>query len=79
MYSKGYLPTANQTHKTVIEFAKLILEDAYHALLAKLNRLRRRRHNFIYDSKNHVNDEEALSALETAKKLIAEIKKMIKL
>lgn len=77
MYSKGYLPTANQTHKTIVEFTKLVLGDEYHGLLAKFNRLRRRRHSFIYDSENHVNHEEAQSALETAKKLIAEIKAKI--
>ena len=79
MYSQGYLPTANQTHKTIIEFTKAILGEEYQDLWAKFNRLRRRRHNFIYDSKNHVNNEEALSALETAKKLIVKIKVMIEL
>ncbi len=79
MYSKGYLPTTNQTHKTIIEFTKIASGDQYHDLLAKLNRLRRRRHNFIYDSENHVNLQEALSALETAQKLIVQIKAMIKL
>ena len=77
MYSKGYLPTTSQTHKTIVEFTKLVLGGEYHDLLAKFNRLRRRRHSFIYDSENHVNHEEALSALETAKKLIAEIKAKI--
>ena len=77
MYSKGYLPTTTQTHKTIVEFTKLVLGDEYHDLLAKLNRLRRRRHSFIYDSENHVNQEESLSALETAKKLITEIKAKI--
>src|SRR3989338_5375978 len=77
MYSKGYLPTTQQTHKTIIEFTKLVLGDEYHDLLAKFNRLRRRRHSFIYDSENHINHEEAQSALETAKKVIVEIKARI--
>ena len=77
MYSKGYLPTAVQSHKTIVEFTENVLGDQYHDLLAKFNRLRRRRHNFIYDSKNHVNEEEAQSALDTARKLINKIKSMI--
>jgi len=77
MYSKGYLPTTTQTHKTIVEFTKLVLGDEYHDLLAKFNRLRRRRHSFIYDSENHINHEEAQSALETAKKVIVEIKARI--
>ena len=77
MYSKGYLPTASQTHKTIVESAGIILGERLQDLLAKFNRLRRRRHHFIYDSKNHVNQEEASAALETAKKLIAEIKSIV--
>ena len=78
VYAKGYLPTANQSHKTVVELAGVILGKEYDDLISKLNRLRRRRHNFIYDSQNHVNTEEADAALETAKKLINKIKASVK-
>ena len=78
MYAEGYLPTTNQTHKTIIEFIRIRLGDDFHELVAKFNRLRRRRHHFIYDSENHVNMEEAQSALETARKLIDKIKLIVK-
>lgn len=78
VYAQGYLPTANQSHKTVVELAGMILGKEYDDLVSKLNRLRRRRHNFIYDSQNHVNTEEADAALETAKKLINKIKASLK-
>jgi len=29
MYSKGYLPTAKDSHKTIIEFTKLVLGEQY--------------------------------------------------
>src|SRR3990167_3862129 len=54
MYSKGYLPTTKRTHKTIVEFTKLILGHEYGVLVSKFNRLRRKRHDFIYDSKNHI-------------------------
>ena len=78
MYAQGYLPTTNQSQKTIVEFTNISLGSDYHELVAKFNRLRRRRHGFIYDSKNHVNAEEAKSALETAKKLIDQITSLIK-
>jgi len=78
MYAQGYLPTAHQTHKTLVEFAKAFLGEKYSNLVAKLNRLRRRRHSFIYDAKNHVNMEEARSALAAAKELIVQIKKIVR-
>ncbi len=73
MYSKGYLPTTKRTHKTIVEFTKLILGHEYGALVSKFNRLRRKRHDFIYDSKNHITHSEAKSSLDTAKKLIDKI------
>ena len=73
MYSKGYLPTAKRSHKTIVEFTKLILGDEYHVLVSKFNRMRRKRHDFIYDSKNHITYPEVKSSLETAKKFIGEI------
>ena len=78
MYAQGYLPTANQSQKTIVEFTNISLGSDYHELVTKFNRLRRRRHGFIYDSKNHVNLEEAKSALETAQRLIDRIAVLIK-
>ncbi len=78
MYSKGYLPTTKRTHKTIVEFTKLILGHEYGALVSKFNRLRRKRHDFIYDSKNHITHSEAKSSLDTAKKLIDKIIDLVK-
>ncbi len=77
MYYKGYLPTAFQTYKTIVDFTKILMGFDYHDLVAKFNRLRRRRHSFIYDSENHVNIEEAKSALATARKMIGRIQQMV--
>ena len=78
MYSKGYLPTTKRTHKTIVELTKLILGHEYGALVSKFNRLRRKRHDFIYDSKNHITHSEAKSSLDTAKKLIDKIIDLVK-
>lgn len=73
MYSKGYLPTALRSHKTIIEFAKLSLGSEYENLIVRFNRMRRQRHDFIYDSKNHITLHEAKISIETGRKLIDEI------
>jgi len=78
MFSKGYLPTAKNSHKTIVEFIKLMLGDEFHSLISRFNRMRRRRHDFIYDSKNHITSHEARSSLEAAKKLINEIIALVK-
>ncbi|MFH1768345.1 MAG: HEPN domain-containing protein [Candidatus Omnitrophota bacterium] len=78
MFSKGYLPTTSNAHKTIVEFMKILLKGEYQETVAKFNRLRRRRHDFIYDSKNHVNFQEAKNALDTARKLINKIVSLVK-
>jgi len=78
MYSKGYLPTTKRSHKTIIEFTKLLLGHEYYVLVGKFNRLRRKRHDFIYESKNHVTHSEAKSCLETAKNLVEKIIDLVK-
>jgi uncharacterized protein (UPF0332 family) len=78
IFSKGYLPTAKNSHKTIVELTKLMLGEEYNSLTSRFSRMRRRRHDFIYDSKNHVTSHEAKSSLEAAKKLIHKIVDMVK-
>lgn len=73
MYSKGYLPTAKNSHKTIVELTKLILGDEYDSIINRFSRMRRQRHDFIYDSKNNITPHEAKSSIDTAKRLIDEI------
>jgi uncharacterized protein (UPF0332 family) len=73
IYSRGYLPTAKKSHKTIIELTKQILGNDYEKLIAHFSRMRRRRHDFIYDSKNHITPHEATTSIATAAKLIDEI------
>ena len=78
MYSKGYLPTAQRSHKTIVEFTKLTLGIEYESLIGRFNRMRRRRHDFIYESKNHITYPEAQSSLDSAQELINKIIALVK-
>ena len=78
MFAKGFLPTTKRSHKTIVEFTKLILGYEFDILVSKFNRLRRKRHDFIYDSKNHITHSEAKSSLDTARKLINKIGDLVK-
>lgn len=77
MFAKGYLPTVKRSHKTIVEFARLILGDEYGNLIGRFNRMRRKRHDFIYDSVNDITTNEVKSSIETAEKLISEINNII--
>ena len=78
MFSRGYLPTTKQSHKTIVEFTKLIVGKSYENLVNRFNRMRRQRHDFIYNSKNHITSNEAKSSIKTAKQLIEEIIILVK-
>jgi uncharacterized protein (UPF0332 family) len=73
MYAKGYLPTTKRSHKTIVEFTQLSLGAEYENLVSRFNRMRRQRHDFIYDTQNHITLHEAELSIETAKKLIEQI------
>jgi len=73
MFSRGYLPTTKNSHKTIMEFTGSILGDKYKDLMLRFNRMRRKRHDFIYDSQNHTTLSEATSAIKTAKELVEKI------
>jgi uncharacterized protein (UPF0332 family) len=77
MFSQGYLPTTKSSHKTIMEFTRLSLGDEYQDLLLRFNRMRRKRHDFIYDSQNHTTLSEARSAISTAKELIEKIAALV--
>ena len=78
MFSQGYLPTAKQSHKTIVEITSLILGTEYETLINRFNRMRRRRHDFIYDAINQITGSEVKAAIDTAKKLIDNIADRIK-
>ena len=35
MFSKGYLPTVKNSHKTIVEFTRMILGDQYEDITGK--------------------------------------------
>ena len=73
MFSQGYLPTTKSSHKTIMEFMRLTLGEESQSLLLRFNRMRRKRHDFIYDSQNHTTESEASSAIKTAREFIDKI------
>jgi uncharacterized protein (UPF0332 family) len=70
MYAHGYLPTATRSHKTVVDFTGIVLGDEFDDLFRRFNRMRRRRHDFIYDALNNISETEVKSSIKAAKRFI---------
>lgn len=77
MYSKGFLPTTKNTHKTIVEFTKYTLGTDFYNLINRFDRLRRLRHNFIYESENNITLSEVNRATELAEELFIKIEEII--
>ena len=58
-------------HVTIIEFAAKHLGKEFKNLVAMFDRMRRKRHQAIYDVTGFISKQEALHALETAEKYLA--------
>ncbi len=79
VFMKGFRPTTNFQHKTVVSFAEHFLGEEYKALTSKFDYMRKNRNKFIYEPwKLHLSKTDAQKALQSARKFIDIIKKEIK-
>ena len=79
VFVKGYRPTTNFQHKTVVAFTGHFLGDKYKALIERFDYMRKNRNNFIYEPwKFHISMSDAKSALKSAREFIDVIKEDIK-
>ncbi len=79
VFTKGFRPSANFQHKTVVGFTAHFLGDRYKALTEKFDYMRKNRNNFIYEPwKFHVSMTDVKSALKSAREFIDIIKEEIK-
>jgi uncharacterized protein (UPF0332 family) len=79
VFIKGYRPTTNFQHKTVVAFTSRFLGDKYKSLTEKFDYMRKNRNNFIYEPwKFHVSMTDVKSALKSAHEFVDIIKEEIK-
>ena len=69
MYANGFLPTNRNTHKTIIQYVSSVFGKEYADIIGKLGRMRRERHDFIYESKNGISSLQVATAIKYAKTL----------
>jgi uncharacterized protein (UPF0332 family) len=78
VFAKGYRPTTNFQHKTVVAFTGHFLGDKYKALIERFDYMRKNRNNFIYEPwKFRISMTDAKSALKSAREFIDVIKEEI--
>jgi uncharacterized protein (UPF0332 family) len=73
MFACGYRPRGKDQHKTVVEFCSESLGKDFQHLTTRFNRMRLKRHNFIYDPERPIPKIEAAKSLESAEQFVREI------
>ncbi len=66
LFLKGFRPSDGQQHRTVIEIAQHLLGKKFESLVAKFDKMRRKRNQFTYDPFFPVSKTESVQALKTA-------------
>ena len=79
VFVKGFRPSTNFQHKTVVNFTAHFLGDKYKTLIEKFDYMRKNRNNLIYEPwKVNISMSDAKSALKSAGEFIEIIKEEIK-
>ncbi len=79
VFVRGFRPTTNFQHKTVVEFTRYFLGEDYMILTEKFNRMRKNRNLFMYEPwKINISETDASNALKSADNFIEAIKEIIK-
>lgn len=73
MMSFGYKPKGKDQHKIIVQFTRVILGDRFNELVRKFDRMRRKRHDFIYEPDKPIPRQEAENALSNSERLIQRI------
>lgn len=77
MFASGYRPRGKDQHKTVVEFCSDSLGKDFQHLTTRFNRMRIKRHHFIYEPERPIPRTEAEKSLESAEQFVQEIIKKI--
>ncbi len=78
LFSKGYLPADGSQHKTVVELTQHLLGKEYSTLVARFEKMRRKRNIFFYESDPFGTLTEAENALKAASQLVQIIQERIR-
>jgi len=78
MFSKGFRATGDGQHATTIQFSQATLGYEYTSTFDFMDRMRRKRHQSVYEIAGLVSSKEALEAIETAENFVNIISVLLK-
>ncbi len=73
MMSFGYRPRGRDQHATVVRFTTVVFGDKFKDLIRNFDRMRRKRHDFIYEPDRPIPRQEAEQSIKDAEALVKQI------
>jgi len=77
MLFKGYRPHDGYQHKTVVDFASIVLGEKYKTLVQHFDKIRKKRNIFTYEVSISISETEAKNALKSAADFIKAVRDII--
>lgn len=77
MLCKGYRPSDGYQHKTVVDFASIVLGEKYKILVQHFDKMRKKRNIFTYEVSISISETEAKNALKSATDFIKAVREII--
>jgi uncharacterized protein (UPF0332 family) len=77
MFASGYRVKGKDQHKTVVDFCAETLGEEFELLTTRFNRMRVKRHDFIYEPERPIPKTEAVQSIESAEQFVNEILKRL--
>ena len=78
MMSFGYRPLGKDQHATVVRFTSIVFGNEIKGLIQNFDRMRRKRHDFIYEPNRPIPRQEAEQAIADAEELVKQIWLVVK-
>jgi len=78
LFSYGYRPRSERSHRTVVDACRIILGDKFRDIVDIFDRMRKVRNQFTYDPVSEIAEKEAAEALKEAKQFLNIVGKRIK-
>ena len=77
MLFKGYRPHDGYQHKTVVDFASIVLGEHYKTLVQRFDKMRRKRNIFTYEVSILISEEDVKNGLKSATDFIKAVRDII--
>ena len=77
MFSEGFRPTTAEAHKNTLAFMEVALSGKHGRLITYFDRMRKKRHQAVYDQAGLISEKEAADLLARAEEFVALVQRKL--